>query len=650
MQSLTLRDSKSFGDCLSLSDNPVDDAAAWMQNRLDGSCHPALNTDDPNIFYDKGKDQFSLLRDLTSPDLQVIYQEAEMRKKSFIETVNNYNKAARGSGHVEMDLHKEHTWDDVLSAQQNFLHDRDAQTGFRGSFRRHARGFADNSESFQSWLKLLPSGSQYLSILCGGLTLVFGAAHRMAEIRGNISDMFSGIPLRLSEVKQYLKLFEDSPELHQCSADLYVAMIDTLEAIVQQYQKSYARRMGSALFKQNKSGEALQAKIKLVNHHATRLSRQADISSMQRQHAMYEGEKDITKMMISSARNQDRGFNTLAFYHRDMSEMIRRQSKLSEFVAMTLNNVMYMLKAEPIMVQSGDESMRIREHQSDRPSPAIEFEEELHSTQLKRLLGELDIDQDKDVASTDTSTQLRLINTLSIASQDRAVALIMSPRLQAWLTSTSSAMMLVNGHMFSNEDEARQSPLSFFCAKLIDDVLNGSRRFDGIVDHSNIGIRWFCGLHTDMRRDMDAHPKGMMNSMVSQLINQALDRFSGVSMGDSSLLDRDLDLGNLNSIFDSLVMTLTGETILFCLIDGISYYEIEDRENECEEVLSMLTNLVRRCQQIDHGPVIKFMVTAPLRSHLVCRLFREEEILDMGETYPSNGGFSALQWDMGIGA
>ncbi|KAL9040168.1 MAG: hypothetical protein Q9180_002080 [Flavoplaca navasiana] len=562
MQSLTLRDSKSFGDCLSLSNNPVDDAAAWMQNRLDGSCHPALNIDDPNTFYDKGKEQFSLKRNLTSPDLQVIYQEAELRKKSFIETINNYNKIARGSGHVIMDLHKEHTWEDVLSAQQNFLQDRDAQTGFRGSFRRRARGFADNSESFQSWLKLLPSGSQYLSILCGGLTLVFGAAHRMAEIRGNISDMFDGIPLRLSEVKQYLKIFEDLPELHQCSADLYVAMINTLDAIIQQYQKSSARRMGSALFKQNKSGDALQEKIKLVNHHASRLSRQADISSMQRQHAMY--------------RNQDRGFNTLAFHYRDMSEEIRRQGKLSEFVVMTLNSIMHMLKAQPTMVQSGDESMRIREYESARPSPDIEFEEELHSTQLKSLLRKLDIDQEKDVASTDTSSQLRLVHTLSVASQDRAVALIMSPRLQAWLTDTSSAMMLVNGHMFSNEDEARQSPLSFLCAKLIDDVLNRLRRSDSIVNHSNIGLRWFCGLHTDIREDPDAHPKGMMNSMVSQLINQALDRFSGVSMGDSSLLDQDLDLGSLNSIFDSLVMTLPGETILFCLIDGISYYEIED--------------------------------------------------------------------------
>lgn len=64
----------------------------------------------------------------------------------------------------------------------------------------------------------------------------------MAEIRGSISDMLDGIPLRLSGAKQYLKIFEDSPELHQCSADLYVAIIDTLDAIIQQYQKSDARK------------------------------------------------------------------------------------------------------------------------------------------------------------------------------------------------------------------------------------------------------------------------------------------------------------------------------------------------------------------------------------------------------------------------
>ena len=64
----------------------------------------------------------------------------------------------------------------------------------------------------------------------------------MAEIRGNISDMLDGITLRLSDIKQYLKIFEDSPELHQCSADLYAAMIDTLDAIIQQYQKGYTRK------------------------------------------------------------------------------------------------------------------------------------------------------------------------------------------------------------------------------------------------------------------------------------------------------------------------------------------------------------------------------------------------------------------------
>ena len=54
---------------LTISDNSADDVAAWMQNRLDGSIHPALNTDDSNIIYDPDKQAWALLKELEKPDL-----------------------------------------------------------------------------------------------------------------------------------------------------------------------------------------------------------------------------------------------------------------------------------------------------------------------------------------------------------------------------------------------------------------------------------------------------------------------------------------------------------------------------------------------------------------------------------------------------
>ena len=96
--------------------------------------------------------------------------------------------------------------------------------------------------------------------------------------------------------------------------------------------------------------------------------------------------------------------------------------------------------------------------------------------QLQTIWSDLLLDKEADrLPASDTASQLRLIHTLSFASQDKAVALIASPRLQAWLTRPSSSMLLVNGQMFSNDAEALQSPLSYFCARLIDNFLNRSQ-------------------------------------------------------------------------------------------------------------------------------------------------------------------------------
>lgn len=44
----------------------------------------------------------------------------------------------------------------------------------------------------------------------------------MSELRESIRNVIDDIPSTLSKVKDYIKVFEDSPEIHKCSADLYV--------------------------------------------------------------------------------------------------------------------------------------------------------------------------------------------------------------------------------------------------------------------------------------------------------------------------------------------------------------------------------------------------------------------------------------------
>ena len=149
--------------------------------------------------------------------------------------------------------------------------------------------------------------------------------------------------------------------------------------------------------------------------------------------------------------------------------------------------------------------------QGHAAAPSASPEQATSRHWLNNLLWALRFDRAVDPAATDTSTLLGIISHLSSDSQDRAVALIKSSVMQEWITSPVSRPLVINGHMYSSEEEIRQSPLSFFCAKLVDSIpLRTSSQSAG--SRGIFVVRWFCGQHTDFHdygpdlSDFDAHP------------------------------------------------------------------------------------------------------------------------------------------------
>ena len=64
----------------------------------------------------------------------------------------------------------------------------------------------------------------------------------MSEIRQSVQNFVDDLPWRLSKAKALIDIFKESPELHQCSADLYSAILSTLEDIIQSYHRHVARK------------------------------------------------------------------------------------------------------------------------------------------------------------------------------------------------------------------------------------------------------------------------------------------------------------------------------------------------------------------------------------------------------------------------
>ena len=396
---------------------------------------------------------------------------------------------------------------------------------------------------------------------------------------------------------------------------------------------------------------------------------------MQNQNRLLDGGEDLTRLMVTSTRKQDRGFTTVSLQQNTMIEVVKSQGQriqsqenLLRGQASLLNQLLDTLKATPPQKFELLQGLRyehleyedsIDGYQTPRgrsPSPGAMENQERSRKRLDDLLKILNVDiGEVDTAAEDASSILRIISSLSSGSQDRAVTLIMSPIMQNWVTSAVSLPLLVNGQMFSTEGEIRQSPLSYCCAKLVDNIVQRNTSSETRTNRTVFAVRWFCGQHTNMydygpgMTDYDAHPPGMLNNMLAQLITQLLECPFLPQLENLSLTRQDPQLAELCTLFNLLVRALPRGSILFVVIDGISYYEDEERREECMEVLSTLTDSARESSESANGCLVKLLVTAPLRSHYVLDLFDDTEILDLDEYIPPNGGFTALQWEMGVG-
>lgn len=148
-------------------------------------------------------------------------------------------------------------------------------------------------------------------------------------------------------------------------------------------------------------------------------------------------------------------------------------------------------------------------------------------------------------------------------------------------------------------------------------------------------------MHTNKKKDENASPSGILISILSQLIHQIVESPAPITLMDASILDKLMHQEDLECVFERLVGVRPAGTVLFCVLDGLSYYEDSKRGEECMELLSMLARLTRRRPETIHGPMVKLLVTAPLGTCDIHKFFADEERLKLDEFCNSHGGFSA---------
>ena len=103
-----------------------------------------------------------------------LYKDAASEKRLFQAAIEQYEDTTKNSKYkTNIVSNATHTWEGVL-AEVNAASERyNDVSGFWGKIRKGLRSFGANNKVFDAWAGLLPTQSNYLSVLCGGLKLIF---------------------------------------------------------------------------------------------------------------------------------------------------------------------------------------------------------------------------------------------------------------------------------------------------------------------------------------------------------------------------------------------------------------------------------------------------------------------------------------------
>lgn len=247
----------------------------------------------------------------------------------------------------------------------------------------------------------------------------------------------------------------------------------------------------------------------------------------------------------------------------------------------------------------------------------------------------------------DLNNILGIGRTLPLADQNRAVALMQSTRFHEWFLSAVSSSLIVNG---SCDYVQRESPMSFVAAKLASSLYKSVASWKSDSPAKLIVLHFFCGKHVDGCNDVDASPAGLLCSLLRQLVRQHASFKLAKIMQQKTILDSS-DVNQLLDIFSTLIRQLPENVVLFCIIDGLSYYDDQMRGEETSSLIKRLASLStskegrKRC-------VFKLLLTTSRRlmSTAVDECFGWDEILTLQARVPNKGGFTDLKWELKLDA
>ncbi|KAL1878293.1 hypothetical protein Daus18300_002211 [Diaporthe australafricana] len=568
--------------------------------------------------------------------------------------MREYENDAKQKYKTGVDVDDAHSVDQLWQVIDNAIEDYTSKDrdGVWGKIRMGFRKLGDGSEAMQGWLGLLPTESEYMSVVCGGLKLILKAASQLRRVADTVLNELHRIPAILSSVQRVLNIYRDSTKLVELSDAIYQSVLVSLGRMLEYLRHNACRKVTKAFFKQQSFQSDLLMKIEDIAVARDDFNTEAELCHKEAVQKLQEaterggdrvenGISDLSQVVTIARKEQERSnqkiqeyFELVGHSYFELTKEIREMKRRQELSILATNYLLEVLRSNPRVIEAA--------YNEAHPSQA-----------RKKLL--LQLDYDREIVGQDVVSNYQLGLALTRDEQERCLHVIKSPALARWVRSERSSALVINGH--SSGVIKRKSGLSFLCARLIyglDKIRFGDEPGSStVVRREIVPIHFFCGqhLHNDHSESWES-PSGVINSLLVQLISQCPDIDPSRSATSRISDIENSDVCDVFEFFRLSIRQLPSNFIVYCIVDAMSFYTNNDQVSKpAWRLLKGLLKLTRTSKNESKSrAVFKLLLTAPsrLRTEELDAL-DDEQVLNVPKTLPNTGGFTAMKWDTSMG-
>ncbi|KAL8382973.1 hypothetical protein RB595_006645 [Gaeumannomyces hyphopodioides] len=346
-------------------------------------------------------------------------ERAREQTKSFKTLVRSFVRSSKKDYIKQFDVDGTFTWKDVQEAvNEGLQRDADKDRFTAHPFLFISRTFQRKSTALQLLLDFIPD-SEYTSLICGVLTLVFGAAKRVNNLRERIIKCLESLSDPVQRTEKYMIVYTEDPGVWDAAEALYLGILEAVEAMLHWMDSSAFANGIKSLFQQSSYGKSL--------------------------------EDDIIKKGIEDNVTEFENAVLLAL-HRNIDSVKRTGEDTNQ----TVRQIVQML---------------VDQERVAPPLPLNSVRNYITPVHLHRILG---VQKDAHVMDMQMAT-IDAQKASTPEFNNRAAVLLRDGAFQAWFHSRTSQLLVVNGGMKLYPEQEAASPLTL-AACTLSSVLAESRQ------------------------------------------------------------------------------------------------------------------------------------------------------------------------------